>query len=98
MEQKKKTFKNKNIFDYLRNILVDKDIKLYQSHISSEGFEIDFKKVVLLKYLSMSPDSRIRKIIFENQLSFDRMDCKILYRYLLCVIPRQKNHFIQFIN
>lgn len=96
--EKKKTFKNKNIFEYLGNILVDKDIKLYQSHVSAEGFEIDFKKVVLLKYLSMSPDSRIRKIVFENQLSFDRMDCRILYRYLLSVIPKQKSKFIRFIK
>ena len=98
MEPKKKTFKNKNIFEYLKNILSLKDRALYETHISEEGFETDFKKVVLMRYLSMSEDSRIRNLVFENQLSFDRMDCKMLYRYLMAVVPKQKNHFIRYIK
>ena len=42
-----KKFKNKNLFDYLKNILTDKNEKLYQIHINESGFDIDFKKIVL---------------------------------------------------
>lgn len=98
MEQKKKTFKNRNIFDYLKNILTSKNRDDYQRHVAEDGFDVDFKKVVVLRYLSMSPDPRVREIVFENQLSFDRMDCKTLYRYLMCVVPRQQNPFIRYIK
>ena len=99
MEQrKKKTFGNRNLFDYLGNILVGKNRELYSRHISEDGFDADFKKVVLLRYLSMSPDERVRRIVFENQLSFDRMCCKVLYRYLMAVVPRQRNGFIRYIK
>jgi hypothetical protein len=95
---KKKTFKNKNLFDYLGNILCGKDIETYFKHIAEEGFDIDFKKVVLIKYLSMSPDPNVRQIVLDNQLTFDRMDCKTLYRYLLRVVPKQRSAFIKYIK
>ena len=97
-EPKKKTFKNRNIFEYLKNILTTKDKDEYFKHISEDGFDADFKKVVVLRYLSMSPDEKVRSIVFENQLTFDRMDCKTLYRYLMCVVPRQRNSFIKYIK
>lgn len=97
MEQKKK-FKNRNIFDYLANILCGKDSEKYARHVSEEGFDSDFKKVVVLRYLSMSPDQRVRQLVFDNQLSFDRMDCKELYRYLMQTVPRQRSGFIRYIK
>lgn len=97
-QQKKKTFKNRNLFDYLGNILVGKNMELYSRHIAEEGFDADFKKVVLLRYLSMSTDERVRNVVMENQLTFDRMDCKVLYRYLIRVIPRQRSNFIRYIK
>ena len=96
--RKKKTFENRNLFDYLGNILVGKNRELYSRHVAEDGFDSDFKKVVLLRYLSMSPDERVRRIVFENQLSFDRMDCKVLYRYLMAVVPRQRSSFIRYIK
>lgn len=98
MEQKKKTFRNRNIFGYLGNILGSKSMELYSRHIAEEGFDADFKKVVLLRYLSMSPDERVREIVFRNQLLFDRTDSKTLYRYLLRVVPRQRSEFIRYIK
>ena len=98
MEPKKKVHKNRNLFDYLANILTEKDMEKYARQVAEEGFEADFKKVVLLRYLSMSPDPRVRDIVFRNQLSFDRMDCRILYRYLIRVVPRQRNPFIRYIK
>ena len=93
-----KKFKNKNLFDYLKNILTDKNEKLYQIHISESGFDNDFKKVVLIKYLSMSPDENVRNIIMNNQFLFDKMDSKTAYWYLLRKVPRQNNYFIRFIK
>ena len=97
-QQKKKTFKNKNIFGYLANILCSKDVELYKRHVLEDGFDADFKKVVVLKYLSMSPDERVRRVIFENQIALDRMDCKLAYRYLMKVVPRQQSGFIRYIK
>lgn len=98
MDQKKKTFKNRNIFGYLGNILCKKSMELYSKHVAEDGFDTDFKKVVLLRYLSMSPDEQIREIVFKNQLLFDRTDNKTLYRYLLKVIPRQRSEFIRYLK
>ena len=97
MEQKKK-FKNRNLFDYLNNILCAKNMEMYNKHVAEEGFDVDFKKVVLIRYLSMSTDPRIREVVFKNQLFFDRTDCKTLYRYLIKVIPKQKSNFIKYIK
>ena len=98
MEPKKKNFKNRNLFDYLNNILCLKDTELMERQVAEEGFDSDFKKVVLMRYLSMSKDPRIREIVFKNQLFFDRTDCKTLYRYLVRVVPKQKESFIKYIK
>lgn len=98
METKKKNFKNRNLFDYLNNILCLKDMELYSKQVAEEGFDVDFKKVVLVRYLSMSKDPKIREIVFRNQLLFDRTDCKTLYRYLIRVIPKQRENFIRYIK
>jgi hypothetical protein len=98
MEEKKKNFKNRNLFVYLNNILCLKDMELYKKQIAEEGFDADFKKVVLVRYLSMSKDPRIREIVFKNQLLFERTDCKTLYRYLIRVVPKQMDNFIRYIK
>ena len=96
--QGKRSFRNRNIFDYLGNILCGKSVDAYRRHVASEGFEADFKKVVLLKYLSMSPDPRVRDVVLRDQLSLERMDCRLLYRYLMKVVPRQRSPFIRFLR
>lgn len=95
---KKKTFKNRNIFDYMKNILTTKSEDEFKRHVADDGFDADFKKVVVLRYLSMSPDPTVREIVFQNQLSFDRMDCKTLYRYLMATVPVQRSSFIRYIK
>jgi hypothetical protein len=95
---KQKTFKNRNIFAYLDNILATKNRELMLKHLSEDGFETDFKKVVLLRYLSMSRDPSVRKAVLENQLSLERMDCKTAYRFLFKVIPRQNSGFIKYLR
>ena len=96
--QKKKTFKNRNLFDYLRNILKDKDVETYGNHIRREDFDEDFKKFMVLRYLSMCRDPNVRKIVLEKQLFLDRMDPKTAYLYLMKTIPRQWDHFIRYLG
>ena len=91
-------FKNRNLFDYLKNILKDKDFELYEKHIADDSFETDFKKFMELRYLSMSRNQSIRKIIMDNQFIMEKMDCKNLYKFLINVIPVQNNHFISYIK
>ena len=98
METKKKNFRNKNLFDYLNNILCLKDMELYEKQVVEDGFEPDFKKVVLMRYLSMSKDPLVRDIVLKNQLLFDRTDCKTLYKYLILTVPRQRESFIRYIK
>ena len=94
----KKTFKNRNLFDYLRNILKDKDLETYRKHLQIENFEEDFKKFMVLRYLSMCRDPNVRRIVLERQIFLDRMDSKTAYLYLIRTVPRQFDHFITYLG
>ena len=96
--EKKKSFKNRNLFDYLRNILRDKDLDLYRKHLGIENFEEDFRKFMVLRYLSMCRDPNVRKIILEKQFFLDKMDSKTAYLYLIRAVPRQSEHFIKYLG
>ena len=96
--QKKKTFRNRNLFDYLKNILTLKSEDTYRRDISKDGFDADFKKVVLMRYLSMSPDQAVREVVLRNQLELDRMPPSIAYWYLLKTVPVQRNPFIRYLK
>lgn len=96
--KKRKSFKNRNLFDYLRNILKEKDMELYRRHLEVENFEEDFKKFMVLRYLSMCRDPSVRRIILEKQLFLDRMDSKTAYLYLIKTVPRQVDHFITYLG
>lgn len=96
--EKKKTYKNRNLFDYLKNILKDKDLDLYRKHLQIENFDEDFKKFMVLRYLSMCRDPVVRKIVLERQLYLDRMDSKTAYIYLLRNVPKQADHFIKYLG
>ena len=97
-EKKKRNFRNRNLFDYLRNILRDKDMDLYRRHLGIENFEDDFKKFMVLRYLSMCRDPNVRKVVLEKQLFLDRMDSKTAYLYLIRTVPRQFDHFIKYLG
>lgn len=93
-----KKFKNRNLFDYLKNILKDKDMELYRVHVSDDAFETDFKKFMEIRYLSMCGDENVRNFVVDNQFLLEKMDCKLLYMFLIRTVPRQYNHFIQYIK
>lgn len=94
----KKNFKNRNLFDYLRNILKDKDMALYRRHLEIDNFEEDFKKFMVLRYLSMCRDPNVRRIVLERQFLLDKMDSKTAYLYLIRTVPRQVDHFIKYLG
>ena len=93
-----KKHKNRNLFDYLGNILTEKSRETYRRHIEDPEFQTSFQPVVIMNYLSMSKDPRVRQIILESQLSLDRMEKTVLYRYLLKTVPRQSYAFIRYLK
>lgn len=49
-------------------------------------------------YLSMSLDPKVRKVVFDNQLSLDRMSKKVHYMFLMKMVPYQRNTFIKYVR
>ena len=94
----KKNFKNRNLFDYLRNILKDKDMALYRRHLEIDNFEEAFKQFMVLRYLSMCRDPNVRRIVLERQFLLDKMDSKTADLYLIRTVPRQVDHFIKYLG
>lgn len=40
----------------------------------------------------------VRQIVLDNQLSFSRMDIKIIYKLLLKIVPKQRSSYIAYIK
>lgn len=100
-DQKKRKYQNTFIFEYLKNILTDKSIDTYNRHVKdTENFK-SCPSVVIMRYLSMCPDKKVRDLIAENQVYLERLD-KISHRffYMWCIdnIPQQKSSFIKYIK
>lgn len=99
-DTKPKNYQNKFLFDYLKNILLLKSEKVYSEHISDESIN-SFPHLVIMRYLSMSTDERVRKIITDNQILLERLDKishKLSYRWYIDNIPKQKSSFITYIK
>lgn len=99
--EKKKRYTNQYIFDYLRNILTTKSIDIFHRHVNdTENFK-SIPSVVILRYLSMCPDERVRTLIMSNQIFLERLD-KIshvqFYRWCIMNVPRQSSSFINYIK
>lgn len=90
-------FKNNLLFEYLENILKTKSNEQYKKHIQDEMF-LSFPKFILLKYLTMHTNEKVRLIVLDNYLTLERMPNQILYLYLLKNIPKQLNSFIKFLK
>ena len=86
------------LFDALGNILQRKSEDVFQKHIAMEDFEKQFPRYMVLRYLSMAKPE-VAQIILDNQLSLERMPSnKIVYRFLMDVVPQQKSGFIRYIK
>lgn len=86
------------LFDVLRNILVDKSDEIFNDHILDELKWKTFSKFMVLRYLTMSYNSKVRDIVLNNILHLDRMPAKQLYKWLLKNIPKQNSGFIKYIK
>ena len=86
------------LFDALGNILQRKSEDVFQKHITMEDFEKQFPRYMVLRYLSMAKPE-VAQIVLDNQLSLERMPSnKIVYRFLMDVVPQQKSGFIRYIK
>lgn len=84
------------LFDVLKNILTAKSFNLYKQHINNDILWKTFSKFMILRYLTMSKDENIRNIVIINYPTLEKMPDKILYKYLLNIIPKQKTSFIKY--
>lgn len=91
-------FKSTLLFDVLGNILKNKSEDLYNKHISLEDEWKTVSKFMILKYLSMHQNNLVRQYILDNFLTLERMDVKVLYKFLIKTIPAQTSTFIKYIK
>lgn len=89
--------KSTMLFDVLKNILSDKSMNLYQQHISSPNWK-DAAKFIVIRYLGMHSNSKVRDIILDNYVTLERMPDTILYKWLILKIPKQKMTFIKYLR
>jgi len=93
------TFKNNYLFDYLRNIIQDKSISLYNAHVADCDFESSFSPFMVLRYLSMHKNKKVRDVVLEDQRILENFPEKAeLYKYLLMAVPKQSTAFIKYIK
>ena len=89
---------NNILFDILSNILKDKSNEIYLNHINADDFDKTFPKYMLIRYLSMHSSSDVNSIVLNNQLQFERMPNRALYKFLLDNVPKQKSSWIKYIK
>lgn len=90
-------YKSTILFDVMDNLLVGKSAEAYERHVSSPDFK-DVSTFILVKYMSMSPDPRVREFVFENQFRLEKLAPAVIYMVLLKSLPRQRSGFIRFIR
>jgi hypothetical protein len=101
MKEYKKKYQNKYIFEYLKNILTTKSMNIFKTHINDSESIKSFPSVVIMRYLSMSPDPNVRNIILKNQIFLERLDKtshENFYKWCILNIPKQYNSFIKYIK
>ena len=91
------TYKSKILFDILSNILLTKSQDLYNQHVKADDYHTA-SKFILLKYLTMSYSSQVRDVVLQNYMTLEKMPDKVLYKWLLSNVPRQKSGFIRYIR
>ena len=89
--------KSTMLFDVLANILTEKSEETYVKHIAADDFAVAAKFMVL-RYLTMSSSEAVRNVVLENYVVLERMEEKLLYKWLLRNVPRQRSSFIRYIR
>ena len=72
-------------------------MKLYEEHIASENFK-DAAPFMIRRYLTMSPDPKVRDVVLDNYLALERMPDTVQYQWLIRAIPKQHSTFIRYIR
>ena len=89
-----------DILMILGNILVDKDERLYESHVQNELFPSVFSTFMVIRYLSMNSNPNVRKIALDNLTTFEKMSehPELVYKLLLKIVPKTFNRFTPYIK
>ena len=89
-----------DIFMILGNILVDKDEKVYESHVQNELFPSVFSTFMIVRYLSMNSNPNVRAVALEHLGTLEKMADKpeLVYKLLLKVVPKTYNRFTPYIK
>ena len=89
--------KSTMLFDVLANILTEKSEETYAKHIVADDFAAAAKFMVL-RYLTLSTCEEVRNVVLENYIVLEHMEEKLLYKWLLRNVPRQRSSFIKYIR
>lgn len=89
--------KSNMLFDVLANILVRKSVELYKHHIASPDYK-DAAAFMIRRYLTMSRNPAVRKLVLDNYVTLERMPDEVMYKWLLMNIPRQASSFITYLR
>ena len=89
-----------DLFMILGNILVDKDMTLYEHHIRNELFASTFSTYMIMRYLSMNQNSMVRSIALKYLDVIENMADKpeLVYKLLINVVPKTYNRFTPYIK
>ena len=89
-----------DLFMILGNILVDKDIHIYENHIKNELFESVYSNFMVLRYLSMNSNPNVRKVVLDNLTTLEKLGDKpyLAYKLLLNIVPKTHNRFTPYIK
>ena len=89
-----------DIFMILGNILVDKDEKIYESHVQNELFPSVFSTFMVVRYLSMNSNPNVRKIALDYLPILEGMSDhpELVYKLLLKVVPKTYKKFTPYIK
>lgn len=89
-----------DLFMILGNILVDKDDRIYESHVQNELFQSVFSTFMVVRYLSMNSNPNVRKIALDHLPMLEKVADKpeLVYKLLLKVVPKTYNRFTPYIK
>lgn len=84
----------------LGNILVDKDMSLYEYHIRNELFPSVFSTYMILRYLSMNSNIFVRNCVLNSLTIWEGMadQPELVYKLLLKVVPKTHQRFTPYIK
>ncbi len=89
-----------DLFMILGNILVDKDWRMYESHVQNELFQSTFSTFMIVRYLSMNSNPKVREIAMKHQETLESIADKpeLVYKLLLKTVPKTFNRFTPYIK